>query len=46
MKKLRKHTTLDDLFLNVFVIVDDWLKVNQTRFSCHSETLTIPTSAL
>lgn len=32
MKGLREHTTLDDLFLDVFVLVDDWLMANQVRF--------------
>lgn len=32
MKNLRERTTLDDLFLNVFVLVDDWLKANQMKF--------------
>lgn len=28
----RYHYTLEDLFLQVFVFVDDWLRANEQRF--------------
>lgn len=46
----RYHSTLEDLFLRVFVLVDDWLKANEGRFrlpkqprqiASYSELLTI-----
>jgi len=46
----RYHYTLEDLFLHVFVFIDEWLKANEPRFklpqqprqvASYSELLTI-----